>query len=498
MIAGGAKDREFMSLETAIAFNRFGLGARPDDNVTGKAANLLRGQLARFEARPATLAGQPGRSEIAATYQQYRMDRRERRQEKRAEAEAMKPDDAMSMVGAGAPASEQQQEKLRNELRQTYAGAVEARLATALASDAGFAERLVHFWSNHFAVSIDKQTAIGFAGDFEFNAIRPNIMGKFSELLVSATTHPAMLLYLDQAQSIGPNSPLATRVAERRNKELGLNENLAREILELHTLGVRSVYTQADVTEFARALTGYTVGGIARGPMQRALQQNGNEGDTQFFAGIHEPGSRTLLGKSYAQNGKMQAGNMLMDLAVHPATAKHIATKLARHFVADTPPPTLVAKLEKAFLQSGGDLPAVYGALIDAPEAWAPQQAKFKSPWDWVVSSQRALNARELPGNNRQSVQLFNQLGQPIWRPGSPAGYADTTENWAGGAALMRRVEIAGRLAQRNANRVDARTLAPLVLPGQLSKTTTESIARAESPSQGLALMLLSPEFLRR
>lgn len=487
-----------MSIENAIAYNRFGIGARPDDKITDKPGWLLRDQLTRYEARPAILASQPGRAQIAATYQQYRMDRRERRQEKRAEADMTTANDSMAMGEAVPTTAEQQQERLRNELRQTYASAVEARLAMALASDAGFAERLVHFWSNHFAVSTDKQTAIGFAGDFEFNAIRPNIMGKFSELLTAASLHPAMLLYLDQAQSIGPNSPLAARVAQRRNRELGLNENLAREILELHTLGVRSVYTQNDVTEFARALTGFTVGGITRGPMQRALEQNGNPGDTQFFVGIHEPGKRLLLGKSYAQNGKMQAGTMLMDLAVHPATAKHIATKLARHFVSDTPPPKLVAQLEKAFLQSGGDLPTVYGALIDAPEAWVNTQAKFKSPWEWVVSSQRALNMRELPGNNRQSVQLFNQLGQPIWRPGSPAGYADTTENWAGGAALMRRVEIASRIAQRSANRVDARTLAPLVLRGQLSKTTTESIARAESPSQGLALMLLSPEFLRR
>jgi uncharacterized protein (DUF1800 family) len=488
-----------MSVETAIALNRFGLGARPDDRIAGKATVLLRDQLSRFEARPAALAGQPSRAEIADIFQEYRMDRRERRQEKRADVEAQDAEPAMSMgEGAANPAPPQQQEKLRNALRQIYANAVEARLVTALASDAGFGERLVHFWSNHFAVSVDKQTAMGFAGDFEFSAIRPNIMGKFTDLLTAAATHPAMLLYLDQAQSIGPNSPLAARVAARRNKEIGLNENLAREILELHTLGVRSVYTQADVTEFARALTGYTVGGIARGPAQRALQQNGMKGETQFFAGIHEPGSRTLLGKAYGQNGKMQAGAILADLSVHPATAKHIATKLARHFVADAPPLSLVAKLEAALLRSGGDLPTVYAVLIDAPEAWVPQQAKFKSPWEWVVSSQRALNVRDLPGKNRQVVPMFNQLGQPIWRPGSPAGYADTTENWAGGAALMRRVEIAGRFAQRSANRVDARTLASLVMPGQLSKTTTESIARAESPSQGLALMLLSPEFLRR
>lgn len=489
-----------MSIETAIALNRFGLGARPDDGAIAKPAAYLKDQLARYDARPQSLAGQPTRADIALTYQEYRADRRERRQQKQADASAAQPisaDEAMPMSAENANAP-MQQEKLRNALRQIYTNAVEARLGAALASDTGFAERLVHFWSNHFAISIDKQSTIGFAGDFEFTAIRPNIMGKFGDLLMAAVTHPAMLLYLDQAQSIGPGSPLALRVAARRNRELGLNENLAREILELHTLGVRSVYSQADVTEFARALTGFTVAGVARGPMQRVLEQNGQQGDTQFFAGIHEPGGRTLLGKSYPQNGKMQAGAILADLSVHPATAKHIATKLARHFVADNPPASLIAKLERAFLQSGGDLPTVYSALIDAPEAWAAPKVKFKSPWEWIVSSQRALNIRELPGNSGRAVAMFNQLGQPIWRPGSPAGYADTAENWAGAAALMRRVEIAGRFAQRSANRVDARSLAPLVLPGPISATTTEGIARAESPSQGLALMLLSPEFLRR
>lgn len=170
---------------------------------------------------------------------------------------------------------------------------------------------------------------------------------------------------------------------------------------------------------------------------------------------------------------------------------------MAQHFAADVPPPALVARLEKTFLESGGDLPKLYRALIESPEMWLPKQAKFKSPWDWAVSSLRALNVRELP-NNRQSANIMAQMGQPIWRPGSPAGYSDTTENWAGGAALMRRVEIASQLAKRSANRVDARQLAPRILSGQIGKLTTESIARAESPSQGLALLLLSPEFLRR
>ncbi len=476
-----------MTVDTAIAMNRFGLGALPDGARPTNAKDWLKGQIAQYDPVPTTLSDQPSRAELAAEFREYQLDRRDFRQEKK---EAADPE-----VAQIDPAKI---EKVVNTLRARYVAAADARVNAALSSDTPFAERLVHFWSNHFAVSIDKLQVLGLAGDFEFTAIRPNIMGSFADLLLAATTHPAMLLYLDQAQSIGPGSPLAERVAARRNKELGLNENLAREILELHTLGVRTVYTQNDVTEFARALTGYTVGGMAKGPIQRFMAQNGKDGDGQFFAAIHEPGDRQVVGRTYRQQGAAQAKAILSDLAVHPATAKHIATKLAQHFVADTPPAILVARLEQAFLKSSGDLPTVYRALIDAPEAWTPQQAKFKSPWDWVLSSLRALNINVLPGKDRQAVGMFAQLGQPIWRPGSPAGYADTTENWAGGAALMRRVEIANRLADRSANRVDARALAPLILQEQLGRTTQESIARAESPSQGLALMLLSPEFLRR
>lgn len=478
-----------MAIISAIAANRFGLGARPTEAIPADPKTWLKRQLAEFDAAPPEIKGQPSRAVIASEFREYQIDRKDRRDAMKQAAEAEPADTAIDPAKI---------EKVVNNLRARYVAAADARLSAALASNTSFAERLVHFWSNHFAVSIDKLTVLGLGGDFEFNAIRPNIMGKFSQLLTAAVTHPAMLLYLDQAQSIGPGSPLAQRVAARRNRELGLNENLAREILELHTLGVRTVYDQNDVTEFARALTGYTVGGMGKGPAQRMLMQSGNAGDAQFFTPIHEPGDRQVVGKRYRQQNEAQAKAILADLAVHPATAKHIATKLAAHFVADNPPEALVKRLEEAFLQSGGDLPSVYTALIDAPEAWAAPQAKFKSPWDWTVSALRALNVRAVPGNDRQAVNMLAQMGQPIWRPGSPAGFADTSENWAGGAALMRRVEIANRLAERSANRVDARTLASLILPGQVSPVTGESIARAESPSQGLALFLLSPEFLRR
>lgn len=479
-----------MMTNAAIAMNRFGLGARPSASLPVSPTDWLKSQIGKYDSKLSASASQPSRASIAAGFREYQLDRKERQVAGKGAVAAM-PGDNMPQID---PAKI---EKVVNALRLQYVAAVDARMDAAITSDTDFAERLVHFWSNHFAVSIDKLPVLALAGDYEFTAIRPHIMGKFSDLLFAAVTHPAMLLYLDQAQSIGPNSPLAAQVAARRNRILGLNENLAREILELHTLGARTVYDQNDVTEFARALTGFTVGGMGKGPVQRLMAQNGKDGDSQFFAAIHEPGDRTVIGQRYGQQGAAQARAILSDIATHPATAKHIATKLAQHFAADVPPPSLVARLENSFLESGGDLPKLYRTLIDSPEMWLAKQAKFKSPWDWVISSLRALNVRELP-NNRQSANMLAQMGQPIWKPGSPAGFSDMTENWAGGAALMRRVEIASRIAERSANRVDARTLAPRILSTQLSTMTAESIARAESPSQGLALLLLSPEFLRR
>ena len=157
-----------------------------------------------------------------------------------------------------------------------------------------------------------------------------------------------------------------------------------------------------------------------------------------------------------------------------------------------------MAKLEASFLKTGGDLPSLYRTLIEAPESWAPQQAKFKNPWEWTVSALRALGVTEMPGREQAAVALFNQMGQPVWKPGSPKGYGDVAADWAGPAGLLRRVETAGRFARLAANRVDARNLAPDILGDALTKTTAEHIARAESPEQGLALMLVAPEFLRR
>jgi uncharacterized protein (DUF1800 family) len=380
-------------------------------------------------------------------------------------------------------------------MRDDYVAMNSARLNSALTTESPFAERLVHFWANHFAVSVDKLPVVGLAGLLEYEAIRPHLFGRFSDLLLAVEQHPAMLVFLDQAQSIGPNSEAGQLAAMRGGKQRGLNENLAREILELHTLGVRSGYSQADVTEFARALTGWTVSGIARGPRARFVGGSG-DGSFQFGDALHEPGDRTVMGKRYAQQGQAQARAILSDLAMNPATASHISTKLARHFAGDDPPQPMIDRLTHAYLTSGGDLPTVYRAVIASPEAWSATPVKFKTPWEWSISALRAIGKREL--DPPMAAAMLKQLGQPTWQPGSPAGWEDTAANWAAPEALMLRVEAAQRLADRAGSAVDPRALAEKLVGGTLGNATRAAIARAESPQEGLALLLVSPEFMRR
>lgn len=478
--------------EQAIALNRFGLGVRPKDAVAGDPRAWLVGQFARYQSRPATLETLPPRAEIATALAEFLEETRGMRRLNGT------PVPAQGGEQQGKGAIQAARKLVRRNARDYHLVQVGARMRSALASETPFVERLVHFWANHFAVSAEKLTTTGLAGMLEIEAIRPHVLGRFGDLLLAAEQHPAMLLYLDQAQSIGPQSPVASRIAARRGdaKAPGLNENLAREILELHTLGVRTGYQQADVTELARGLTGWTVAGLARGPVARLLGAGGTPGDFAFAEALHEPGERVLLGRRYPQRGEAQARAMLADLAVHPATARHVATKLVRHFVADNPPPALVARVESAFLRSGGDLPTVYRSLVEAPEAWATPAAKFKTPWDWLVSALRAIGSDGLP--DQMTVTILNDLGQPVWRPGSPAGYDDIAQSWIGPDALIKRVEVADRLAARLGTGIDARLLAPQVLPGTLAPATAGAIARADTPAQALAMLLVSPEFLRR
>ncbi|HSV82072.1 MAG TPA: DUF1800 domain-containing protein [Ramlibacter sp.] len=448
---------------SALALNRFGLGARPDDAPPADPQRWLLSQFDTYEPLPAAWKPLPRTPALVDVWNTMQRSVRQAPEGQRAGI----------------------REAYLRQGRTEYQAAVAARTTSALQTSTPFVERLVHFWSNHFAVSVDKLLIVGMAGSFEADAIRPHVLGRFEDLLQAVVRHPAMLLYLDQAQSIGPRSTMASRAEQRQQRGRGLNENLAREILELHTLGVRSGYTQEDVTEFARALTGWTLPG------------DGASGATfRFVPALHEPGPRTILGKTYAEGGEEQARSVIHDLVAAPATGQYIARKLARHFVADDPPAALVQRLADTFARTGGELTSVCRELVAAPEAWQPAGAKFKSPWDWSISSLRALGRRALPPT--QASNLLTQLGQPVWRPGSPAGYNDMAAAWAAPDALMRRVEVAQRLAQEAGDAVDARSLAPRVLPGALSDATAAAIARAESRGTALALLLVSPEFLRR
>jgi len=467
----------------ALALNRFGLGARPDETPPTNPRNWLLDQFARFDVRPAAFVALPDASSLYRAYADEQAMQRQTRQESAGTNVDPRQD----------PAMRDARKDIRVQIRDAYRGAVNARLASALITQAPFVERLTHFWANHFALSVEKPQVSIYAGAYEADAIRPHVLGRFEDMLLAVERHPAMLFYLDQFRSVGPDSRAALLVAERRpDRILGLNENLAREIMELHTLGVRTGYSQADVTEFARALTGWSVGGV--GP--QAGRDGGNVGGFLFRPGIHEPGSRTIMGKTYADEGEGQARSLLQDLAASPATARHISTKLARHFVADDPPPALIDRLAASFLKSGGDLPTLYRTLVEAPEAWIGAAPKFKSPWDWTVSALRGLGRRDI--GKIDAAPMLNQLGQPVWRPGSPAGYDDITATWAAPDALMRRVELAQRFAQGAGGQIDARALAPHLLPGTVSVETTTALAQADSGVTALALLLVSPDFQRR
>jgi uncharacterized protein (DUF1800 family) len=381
--------------------------------------------------------------------------------------------------------------KLPRLYRPLYIADATARLRHSVTTDRPFIERLTHFWTNHFAVSIDKIALLGIAGAFEREAIRPHVLGRFTDLLLSVERHPAMLLYLDNHLSVGPGSRAAQAAKRRKNgRQVGINENLAREILELHTLGVNGGYTQQDVTTFAQVLTGWSIGGNV------GRMKQGEPGTFTFRELLHEPGAKTVLGKRYAEGDESQGAAVLRDLAVNPATATFIATKLARHFIADEPPASAVERLAKVFLKTEGDLPTVYRELIGSSESWSQPLAKYKTPADYIVSTHRALG---LPVDaKRRGLASFEVLGQRTFSPGSPAGWPDRSADWDGASALLKRIEWADAIGQRVGTRHNAADLAPQVLGANLGTDTRIAIDRAASGAQALTLMLTSPEFLRR
>lgn len=463
------------SFAPAIAANRFGLGARPGD--LDAAADDPRGWLiAQLKGAPPVIreSGLRSSESVIAETIELRRDQRE------AAADAQAP------------------LKLPQLYRPIYIEDATARFRHAVTTDRPFIERMTHFWTNHFAVSIDKLAVLGIAGAFEREAIRPNVLGNFTDLLLAVERHPAMLLYLDNHLSVGPGSRAAKAAASRRQnpRQVGINENLAREVLELHTLGVDGGYTQKDVTTFAEVLTGWSIGGNAGRGTPLARLNEGEPGKFTFRTVLHEPGAKTVLGKKYAEGDESQGEAVLRDLAAKPATGRFIATKLARHFIADDPPANVVDVLSKAFVRSGGDLPTVYRALILAKESWEQPLSKYKTPADYIVSMYRALR---LPvDSTRRALAAFELLGQRTFSPGSPAGWPDRSADWDGASALLKRIEWADAVGQRVGSRNDASKLAADVLGGTLGSDTRNAIARAASGSQALTLMLTAPEFMRR
>jgi uncharacterized protein (DUF1800 family) len=484
----------------SIALSRFGYGISPRDTPQSDPRRSLLRQLDRFDPAPAVITARTNtRAKTAEMIELVRTLRQETRSMAETAqtgaapmAEGMVPENPRAAALAGLPP--EFREKLA-EAGRVLVDDVAVRVNLAITSPTPMMERLVHFWSNHFSVSVGKLGTQFEVGPHEFNAIRPHVLGRFAEMLKAAVLHPAMLLYLDQFQSIGPNSPFQQRRGQRADAQgqrpQGLNENLAREVLELHTLGVDGGYAQADVTELARALTGWTLSGIGRVGRFAADQPSG----AAFVAVAHEPGTRRVLGRSYPAGEAAQALAILDDLAAHPATARHIATKFACHFAGDTPPPALVARLEADFRRSRGDLASLTRTLIEAPEVWAPGPVKFRAPFEWLIAALRLTGNEGIDA--RRIVGALTQVGQVPWRAPSPAGYDDLAASWAGPDALVKRVELAERIA-RNAPLEGVLPRAEAAFPGALSDATRTQLVRAESGQQALALLLVSPEMMRR
>ena len=471
--------------EAALALHRFGFGPRAG-SITAIAPDPRGALLAELEQPKAGQIANADLPSAAAANRavfEFNAERAagQKREERRRQAAAQ-----MAMQNAGgeammeakpdAPPAATNQPAAIPLPRQLFGNEARARFDAAINAEIGLVERLVWFWSNHFCVNAN---ATVMAGGYEREAIRPYVLGRFADMLLAAEGHPAMLLYLDNAQSIGPESVAGV------NRDKGLNENLAREILELHTLGVRTVYTQADVTNFAKVLTGWTILPTATNP--------DHGGEFAFLGRAHQPGAQRVIDNDYREGGVEQGRAVLADLARHPATARHVATKLARHFIADEPPPALVDRLTQRFLDTDGDLKELVVALITAPEAWAPEQAKIKRPNEWIAA---ALRATGEPGEIPRILQAGNLLGEPLWRPPAPKGFSDDNAAWLDG--MGQRLEIANAFAHREGLGHGPEEVMEAAIGPLASAETRRTVALAESRPQALTLLLMAPEFQRR
>lgn len=485
----------------AIAAHRFGLGPRPGELrvIAGDPRGWIKNQLGPQRALPAPIAALPPAEDDLLAFGRWLARRRLRgpnaqRMEDRAERQ-------------GVTQEELQRLSIEDEFVETFrervTRAVGARLEAAMTTETPVHERLVHFWGNHFTVSTVKPGAVALPPSFEKDAIRPHIGGRFADMLLASTKHPGMIVYLDNWLSIGPNSQAAQHPNRGRRlpgggRPTGVNENLAREILELHTLGVNGGYTQRDVQALAAIITGWTYQRPRLRDLvsDRVAERNG-AALFEFDADAHEPGPKTLLNRTYPQTGVAQGEAALSDLAQHPATARFIATKLCRHYIADDPPAAAVARVERAFRDSDGDLRAVMEALVDSPEAWASPFAKFKRPEEYAISLLRSANLRSLPPG--AGVAALGAMGQRPYSAPGPDGWADISDAWLTADLVWKRLEFAQAYAARIARAdLDPMDIAETCLGPLLSEESRTAIQRAESPAQGLALFYGAPEMQRR
>ena len=457
----------------AIAVTRFALGARAGEinAARGDPQGFLIDQIRGAGADQPATSGATSASRIGE-FRAYRQNKRAARDQGGARDQG-EGRDPVKMAA--------------RMLREDTGGDFLARVQLGAATDAGFRERWALFWANHFTVSANKLITAALVGPFEQEAIRPRVFGRFEDLLAAASSHPAMLLYLDQAASVGPDSR-AARFVGRSGKQVGLNENLAREIMELHTVGLGAGYSQADVTEFARAMTGWSVGGLRDNDKQA--------GRFVFRENVHEPGFRTVMGRRYAEGGGGQALAVMHDLAASPHTARHLARKLAIHFVADDPPPALTARLARDYLDTGGDLAALARTLIASPEAWDPEAVKFKTPYEFLVSGWRVVG--DTPRTIAAVAPVISAMGQKPFSAPSPKGWPEEAAAWCAPDGVVKRMGWSETFAARTIGDRNPVELAQNALGARLTPPVAIAIARAETRAEGLAILLMSPEFQRR
>ncbi|MEQ5820619.1 DUF1800 domain-containing protein [Halomonas sp. SCS19] len=464
-------------VQAEIAANRFGLGAGPGElaEIAKDPQGWVLAQIDEAERAPLIepLAALPSTITYLERFDRFRRDHAAARRRMSEAAANDKPTQSLPTLLERFGAMKQAE--------------IQARGRQQCLSPFPVLERWVMFWSNHFTVSADRGGVQLLPGAFEREAIRPYVSSSFSAMLLGVEQHPAMLLYLDNAASVGPDSPLA-RSARASAGRLGLNENLAREILELHTLGVDGPYQQQDVVELARAITGWRT--RLELPPSTEAPALGPYGSL-FHGAAHQGGERELLGRRFAAGGARQGRDMLRFVAGQEATATFVATKLARHFVADDPPGELVSALASTFQRENGRLSALFRTLFSHPQAWQPQALKFRRPQEYLVALYRALGKAPSPDGSDWGQQL-RLLGQPPFLAGAPAGWSDDANDWIGADALNKRLLVAQRHAGDASG--EAMELAQQSLGPRLREATAVALSQAPR-NQALAMVLASPEF---